>query len=106
MRTWLLFCGLPGQSSDIAIFEEIHMQKLTSLILVASMTVAATGAFAGGAPEVIPEPPAVVVTEGGSSSGGAALWLALGGAILVAVLVSQDDSTEAAPAPEACVSKC
>jgi len=76
------------------------MKKLTSFVLAASMTVAATGAFAGGAPEVIPEPPAVVVTEGGSSSGGTALWLALGGAILVAVLVSQTDDTKSSdPVP-------
>ncbi len=82
------------------------MKNLTSFVLAASMTVAATGAFAGGAPEVIPEPPAVVVTEGGSSSGGTALWLALGGAILVAVLVNQTNDTKASdPVPPTDVSQ-
>lgn len=70
------------------------MKNITSFALAASMTIVATGAFAGGVSEVISEPPVVVVTEGGSSSGGSAIWLALGGAALVAVLVSQDDSTE------------
>ena len=97
---------ISGQNSRTADWE-IDLRKLTSPILATSMTLAATGAFAGGAPEVIPEPPAVVVTEGGSSSGGTALWLAIGGAILVAVLVSQDDSTEAADTPpEACLTSC
>jgi hypothetical protein len=76
------------------------MKKITSFALAASLTVVSTGAFAGGATEVMPEPPVVVVTEGGSSSGGSALWLALGGAVLVAVLNRQSDSTSSTPEPQ------
>ena len=76
---------------------DLKKGRLTSFHRFYKWKGAATGAFAGGTAEVIPEPPVVVVTEGGSSSGGAALWLALGGAVLVAVLVSQDDDTEATP---------
>ena len=68
------------------------MKKFTSFVLAASMTLVTTGAFAGGAPEPMPEPIPVVVTEGGSSSG-TGLWLALGGVVALGLLVSQDDST-------------
>ena len=70
------------------------MKKLTASVLAASMTLSATGAFAGGAVEPIVEPVPVVVTEGGSSSGGTALWLALGGALVIAAVVSQDDDSK------------
>ena len=69
------------------------MKNLTSFVLAASMIVAATGAFAGGVPETMPEPPTVVVTDGGSSSGASTVLLVLGGAVLIAALVSQSDST-------------
>lgn len=71
------------------------MKKISSFVLAASMTVAATGAFAGGMADPIVEP-APVVVDGGSSSA-VPLWLPLlGGAAVVAALVSNDSSSTTA----------
>lgn len=63
------------------------MKKITAFVLAASMTVAATGAFAGGMADPVVEPEPMVVAGGSSSNGGTVVLLLLG-AVLVAAATS------------------
>ncbi len=66
--------------------------KIKTFALVSALSIAASGAFAGGIAEPVMEA-APVVVDGGSSSA-LPIWIPLvGGAILVAALVSGDSST-------------
>ncbi|GLS85520.1 hypothetical protein GCM10010873_04930 [Cypionkella aquatica] len=69
------------------------MKKIASFALISSLVLSSTTAFAGGMVDPIVEPAPVVVEENTSSSA-TPLWAIIGGAIVVAALVSNGDSND------------